>query len=75
MMNTNNTETTTAIIPLYKKYGLSIVEASQYTGVGQNTLRAMIKENPNVDFVIWIGSRALIKRRKLEEYLDRVNTI
>ena len=61
--------------PIWYKYLLSIKEAAQYFGVGENKLRAIIKENPDIDFVIWNGTHALIKRKKFENYLEACNFI
>lgn len=58
-------------IPIYKKYNMTIKEASAYFEIGENRLRKMIKE-PGCSFVIYVGNKALIKRCKLEEYLDGI---
>lgn len=55
------------------KYLLSINDAARYFGIGRDRLRAFAKENP--DFCVTVGNRSLIKRKKFEEFLDRVNVI
>lgn len=62
-------------IPIWEKYTLSIDEAAAYFRIGQNKLRGLIAEQPNADYLIWNGSRAQIKRRKFEEYVDLCNAI
>lgn len=62
-------------IPIWKKYTLSIEEAAAYFRIGENKLRKIIAENPDADFVLWNGTRSQIKRKKFEEYIDKLNVI
>ena len=63
------------IISLSQKYTLSIEEASVYFGIGQHKLSKIVNENRNADFVLWLGTRARIKRKLFEEYVDRCTAI
>ena len=45
-----------------------------YTGIGINKLREMSNDE-NCDFVVWNGSRRMLKRKKLEEFLNAVYSI
>lgn len=56
-------------IPIWQKSNLNIKEASVYFNIGEAKLRNMIQEI-DCDYVIYIGKKALIKRKKLEEYLS-----
>ena len=56
------------------KYALTIGEASVYFGIGERKLREMAEE-PNCSFVFLNGSKRLIKREKLERYLDEAYSI
>ena len=62
-------------VPVWEKYTLSIDEAAAYFRIGENKLRKIIAENPDADFVLWNRTRAQIKRKKFEEYIDRLNMI
>lgn len=62
-------------IPIWQKYTLSIDEAALYFKIGRDKLRKIIAENPDADFVLWNRTRAQIKRKKFEEYIDRLNVI
>ena len=53
---------------------LTLEEAAEYFNIGINKLREMTNEK-NCPYVIWNGSKRLIKRKKLEAYLDGVFTI
>lgn len=62
-------------IPVWEKYTLTIEEAAAYFRIGENKLRRIISENPDADFVLWNGTRAQIKRKKFEEYVDKLSAI
>lgn len=56
-------------VPICQKITLTLDEAASYTGIGVNKLRE-ISNSENCDFVLWNGSRRLLKREKLESYLN-----
>ena len=62
-------------IPIWKKYTLSVEEAAVYFRIGENKLRSLINENKSADYLLWNGSRALIKREKFERFVDELETI
>ena len=61
-------------VPIWEKYCLTLDEAAAYFGIGVNKLREMSDE-PNCQFVIFNGSKRLIKRQKLEENLIDTDVI
>lgn len=61
-------------VPIWEKYCLTLDEAAAYFGIGINKLREMTDE-PNCQFVIFNGSKRLIKRRMLEEDLIDTDVI
>lgn len=61
-------------VPIWEKYCLTLDEAAAYFCIGINKLREMTDE-PNCQFVIFNGSKRLIKRRKLEENLIDTDVI
>ena len=62
-------------IPIWEQYTLSIEEAAAYFRIGENKLRRIISENRDADFILWNGTRAQIKRKKFEEYVDKLSAI
>lgn len=62
-------------IPFWERYTLSIEEAAAYFRIDENKLRKIISENKDADFVLWNGTRSQIKRKKFENYIDRLNVI
>ena len=47
---------------------LTLEEAAKYFNIGINKLRIMTNEE-NCPYVVWNGSKRLIKRKPFEEYL------
>ena len=58
------------IVPIWEKANLTLEEAAAYSGIGINKLRKL-SDDENCPFVIWIGSKRLIKRKKLDEYTEK----
>lgn len=61
-------------VAICHKYLLTLEEAALYTGIGINKLREM-SNGENCDFVVWNGSRRMLKRKKLEEFLNAAYSI
>lgn len=62
-------------VPVNERYAFSVTVASQYFGIGENKLRKIVCENKDADFILWNGTRPLIKRKAFEKYLDGINAI
>lgn len=62
------------IVPIWKKSTLTIDEAAAYSGIGRNKLRSLT-DKEDCHFVLWIGSKRLIKRKLLDEYIDEMYSI
>ena len=56
-------------VPIWEKSNLTLEEAAAYTGIGINKLRE-ISNDRHCDFVLWVGSKRLLKRRLLDRYLE-----
>jgi excisionase family DNA binding protein len=56
-------------IPLWEKSNLTLEEAAAYSGIGINKLRTL-SDDENCPFVLWVGNKRLLKRKKLDEFLD-----
>lgn len=61
-------------VPIWEKSNLTLEEAAAYSGVGINKLRE-ISNDENCTFVLWIGSKRLLKRKLLDAYLERAYSI
>lgn len=61
-------------IPIWEKANLTLEEASAYSGIGINKLRE-ISDDKSCNFVLWVGSKRLIKRKLLDSYLEKTYSI
>ena len=61
-------------VPISQKSNLTLEEAASYSGIGINRLRALTNQ-PNCDFVLWVGTKRLIKRKKLDAYLEKAYSV
>lgn len=61
-------------LDISKKVLLTLEEAARYTGIGINKLRE-ISNAENCGFVLWNGTKRMIKREKLERYLESAYSI
>ena len=76
-MDNENNETRVRVqrrnseVPLWHRQNLSVEEASAYTGLGRDTIYALIKQE-DCDFTLGVGHRTMIKRKRFEEYIEKV---
>ncbi|MCR5383149.1 MAG: excisionase family DNA-binding protein [Saccharofermentans sp.] len=61
-------------VPIWEKALLTIDEASAYFNIGVNKLRELTNDE-NCPYVLWSGSRRLIKRKLFEEHLSDLYSI
>lgn len=61
-------------IPIWEKRNLTLEEASEYFGIGISKIRELSNQE-GCEFVLWIGTKRLIKRTKFEQYLDALSSI
>lgn len=51
------------------KMTLTIKEAAAYSNIGINKIESMLR-SPNCPFVLYVGSKKLVKRREFEQYIS-----
>lgn len=61
-------------VPIWEKSNLTLEEAAAYSGIGINKLRRLSDEK-NCPFVLWNGSKRLIKRKALDSYIEKQYSI
>ena len=61
-------------VPLWEKANLTLEEAAAYFGIGINKLRELTNDE-SCKYVLWCGSKRLIKRKQMEEYLEKTYSI
>lgn len=62
-------------IPIWERYTLTIEEASNYFGIGENKLRRLVEQNKNANWLLMNGNRIQIKRKQFEKTIDKIDTI
>jgi len=55
-------------VPLHLKMLLTIREAAEYSNIGINKIEALLKMH-GCPFVLYVGSRKLVKRQEFEAYI------
>lgn len=61
-------------VPIWRKSNLTLEEAAAYSGIGINKLR-QISDVEDCPFVLWVGSKRLIKRKIFDAYINREYSI
>lgn len=61
-------------VPIWEKSNLTLDEAAVYFNIGVNKLRS-ITDDEHCTFVLWVGSKRLIKRQIFEAYLAKAYSI
>lgn len=70
----NPKEITMKGVPIWEKSNLTIEEAALYSGIGQNKLRELTSDE-NCNFVLWIGTKRLVKRKKFDDYIEKAYSL
>ena len=61
-------------VPIWEKSNLTLEEAAAYSVIGINKLRDLTSEQ-NCQFVLWVGSKRLIKRRLFDKFIEQEYSI
>ena len=61
-------------IPFWEKSNLRLEEAAAYSGIGVNKLRELTNEE-GCEFVLWVGSKRLIKKQKFNDFIEKSYSI
>ena len=56
-------------VPIHLKMVLTIKEAAEYSNIGINKIDSMLRQ-PNCPFVLYVGTRKLVKRKEFEAYIS-----
>lgn len=61
-------------VPFWEKCLLTVDEAAVYSGMGRDKIKE-ISNDDRCPFVLWIGSKRMIKRRLFDEYINEMFSI
>ena len=57
-------------VPIHLKVTLTIREAAEYGNIGINKIDSLLR-TPNCPFVLYVGTKKLVKRKEFEEFLSQ----
>lgn len=57
-------------VSIYLKVTLTIKEAAEYSNIGINKIENMLRA-PNCPFVLYVGTKKLVKRKEFEEFISK----
>lgn len=57
-------------VPIHLKTTLTIKEAAAYSNIGINKIESLLRQ-PNCNFVLYVGTKKLVKRREFEAFISQ----
>jgi hypothetical protein len=57
-------------VPIHLKVTLTIRETAEYSKIGINKIDSLLR-TPNCPFVLYVGTKKLVKRKEFEEFLSQ----
>ncbi len=57
------------------KYYLTVEEAASYFNVGTKRIISLLESPEGAELMLMVGVKRLVKRKKMEQYLDTVYSI
>lgn len=56
-------------VPIHHKTTLTIKEAAEYSNIGINKINHLLR-SPNCSFVLYVGTKKLVKRKEFEQFIS-----
>lgn len=60
--------------PIWEKVAITVEEAAILSNIGERRLRELMQQR-ECDFVLSVGTKNLIKRKKFEQFLERTSVL
>ena len=57
-------------VPIQLKVALTAREAAEYSNIGINKIDSMLR-TPNCPFVLYVGTKKLVKRKEFEQFISQ----
>lgn len=61
-------------VPIWEKSNLTVEEAAAYSGIGINRIKDLSNDE-KCPFVLWVGKKRLIKRKRFDDYIENQYSI
>lgn len=59
-----------AKVPIHLKMTLTAKEAAEYSNIGINKIDSLLR-SPNCPFVLFVGTKKLVKRKEFEQFISQ----
>ena len=56
-------------VPIHEKLTLTVKEAAAYSNIGMNRIDSMLRQ-PNCPFVVFVGTKKMVKRKEFEQFIS-----
>jgi len=56
-------------VPIHLKMTLTIKEAAEYSNIGINKIDSLLR-SPKCPFVLFVGTKKLVKRKEFEQFIS-----
>ena len=57
-------------VPIHLKVTLTIRETAEYSNIGINKIDSLLR-TPNCPFVLYVGTKKLVKRKEFEQFISQ----
>jgi excisionase family DNA binding protein len=57
-------------VPIHLKMTLTTKEAAEYSNIGINKIDSLLR-SPNCPFVLFVGTKKLVKRKEFEHFISQ----
>ena len=57
-------------VPIHLKLALTSKEAAEYSNIGINKIDSLLR-TPNCPFVLYVGTKKLVKRKEFEQFISQ----
>ena len=57
-------------VPIHLKVTLTIREAAEYSNIGINKIDSLLR-TPNCPFVLYVGTKKLVKHKEFEQFISQ----
>lgn len=61
-------------VPIWEKANLTLEEMAAYSGIGINKLKELSNDE-RCPFVLWVGSKRMIKRKLFDAFIEKQYSI
>ncbi len=61
-------------VPIWEKANLTLEEAAAYSGISTGKLREITNEE-GCNFVLWVGTKRLVKKQLFDQFIERSYSI